>query len=133
MINNKLENNVQLTSKDIQKLTDYNTMKNVLSFFPHHSITNQMLIEQFCKANNINTEINKSILKKSFYELYIKICFIIENNLPIIDENKNINEIMYMSDINIQEKYNTTIKDLILKYISGEENSNEVSQIKIIK
>ena len=54
----------------------------------------------------------------------------IENNI-LLTNNGKINTIIYMSDINMQEKYNVSINELVRKYINGNTSySDEIESIK---
>lgn len=132
IISKKTEKNEQLTIKEKQKNTDYNAMKNVLSFFPYSPISNQILVDQFCKTNYIDTEINQSLLQKPFYEIYTKVLFLIDNNIPVLNRNGTINQILFMSDLNMQEIYNISIEELVMNYITGIINSSEAIKTMII-
>ena len=41
----------------------------------------------------------------------------IDNNFSICDNNGLVHEILFMSDINMQAKYNISFKKLIEKYV----------------
>lgn len=77
---------------------------------------NKTSIINICKKYNININKNKSILKKSYNEVYAKICYLIDLNIPIIDENGIINNIMYISNKNLELNYNINMEYLINKY-----------------
>ena len=52
--------------------------------------------------------------------------FLIDNNIEIKDDNGIVQIIMFMSDINMQEKYNVSLEELLCKYINGEKNIKEI-------
>ena len=60
---------------------------------------------------------NKSLLNKSCNEVYAKVCYLIDNNISICDNDGLVHEIFFMSDINMQAKYNISFKELIEKYV----------------
>ena len=71
------------------------------------------LLEKF----QIDIEKNRSILNKSYEEVYSKIRYLEENKMNIINNN-NLHEIFFMSDLNMQIKYGISLDDLINKYIN---------------
>lgn len=130
-VNKKKENNIEPSKEEIEFLESYNQISNVRSFHPRKKQDNKELIEELCNILNINLTNNKSLLKKSFSEVYAKICFLIENNISITDNEGSINPIMFASDINIQSTYNISLEEIINKYINGEHNAlDSINNIK---
>lgn len=123
-IKEKQKNNQTLTPMEKRKLEDYQTIENVLSFYPNSKKENITLITILCQNNNINIILNHDLLRKSYYEVYCKLCFLNDNNLPITDEEGYINPIMYQSEENMKINYNITLDELINKYIDGHINSS---------
>ena len=78
---------------------------------------NTDIITDICNNNNIDLNINKSILTHiSIQELQSKISFLQENNIPITDNQGKLHEIFSISNINMQAKYNISLEELISKY-----------------
>ena len=69
------------------------------------------------QPHNINVNKNKSLLNKSCNEVYSKINYLIDNNIPICNSDGIVHEIFFMSDINMQTIYNISFKELIEKYV----------------
>ena len=123
--------NASTSKVNPEVLESYNQISNVRSFHPRKKQDNKELIEELCNILNINLTNNKSLLKKSFSEVYAKICFLIENNISITDNEGSINPIMFASDINIQSTYNISLEEIINKYINGEHNAlDSINNIK---
>ena len=72
-------------------------------------------VKDLCDEYGIDYKKEKSILKKSYLELYAKINFLKANNIPIVLEGK-LHEIFFMADLNMQAKYQVTIASLIETY-----------------
>ena len=43
--------------------------------------------------------------------------YLLDNNIPIVDNEGYVYDIFFMADLNMQVKYNITIDDLVDKYI----------------
>lgn len=127
----KIENNIPL--KEIDKRYEEMIIKvnNVRSFHPKGKKENIILIKKLCEALNIKLELNEQLISKSFSEIYSKIRFLQENNIPFLNDKGQINEIMFMSDLNIQEKYNVSLEKMVNKYIFGEFDVNK--SIELLK
>ena len=125
-INKKIENNEPLDEKELYIKESYKKISNILSFYPVYKKYNKIEIENLCRKFNIDIEKNKSLYNKSAGELYAKIMFLIDNNIEIIDDNGIVQKIMFMSDINMQEKYNVSLEELLCKYINGEKDIKEI-------
>ena len=117
-----------LNDYQLKIINDYNEISNVLSFYPKKYNQYRALIIKLCNYLNIKLEDNNILMNKSFYEIYVKIAFMIENNIPLT-ENGKINKMIYMSDINMQEKYNVSIEELVPKYINGSINCDNAFKI----
>ena len=78
---------------------------------------NKVNIKKICKYYNMDINKNKSLLIKSCNEVYAKICYLIDNNISFCDNNGIVNELFFMSDINMQAKNNISIKELIENYV----------------
>ena len=78
---------------------------------------NKRNIKELCNYYDIDISKNNSLLKKSCNEVYSKICYLIDNNISICDNKGIVHEIFFMSDINMQSKYNISFKELIEKYV----------------
>lgn len=78
---------------------------------------NKEEVNQLCLNNNIDIKKNKTILKHiSIQELQVKIEFLKSHNIPIMDENGLLNDIFYISNQDIQEKYHISLEELINNY-----------------
>lgn len=125
----KLENNIPLKEIDRRYEEMIERINNVKSFHPKKQ-NNIKLIKKLCTELNIDVNKNKELLNKSYSEVYSKIRFLLDNNIPLQINNK-LNDIFFMTDINMQKKYNISIDELINKYIYGEYNVTK--SIEIIK
>jgi len=117
-----------LNDYQLKIINDYNEISNVLSFYPKKYNQYRALVVKLCNYLNIKLEDNNILMNKSFYEIYVKIVFMIENNIQLTKDGK-INEIIYMSDANMQEKYNVSIEELVSKYINGSINCETALKI----
>ena len=86
---------------------------------------NKKLIMEVCLKCNIDTKINKSILNKSYEEVYAKICYLEESKQDEAEQrdmniikNGKLHEIFFMSDLNMQIKYGISLDALMNKYIN---------------
>lgn len=107
-------NNKKLSIDQINKLNNIGMIWSVKK--------NTRDLIELCNLYNIDININKEILKKSYNEVYSKIQYLQDNNIDIIDSNKNLNQIFFMSDINLESLYNINKQDLIEKY----KNNNKI-------
>ena len=72
--------------------------------------------QEFCMDLGIENEEDKNIIERTpMDELIAKFNYLLENNTPI-SINGNLNEIFYMSAVNIEENYGLTIEELITLY-----------------
>ena len=125
IIKEKQQNGQSITEVETERLKQMALIDNVISFYPRKTFYNSLLIKELCKELNINIEINKLLLSKAYGEVYAKVCFLIENNIPISDMSGQINKIFFMSDINMQKEFNISLEEIINKYIDGKENAKE--------
>ena len=125
IIKEKQQNGQSITEVETERLKQMALIDNVISFYPRKTFYNSLLIKALCKELNINIEINKLLLSKAYGEVYAKVCFLIENNIPISDMSGQINKIFFMSDINMQKEFNISLEEIINKYIDGKENAKE--------
>lgn len=89
----------------------------MLSFYPKTKTSNKNMIIELCNQYGIDTKINKSILDKSYYEVYSKLMYLIDNNIHVTDNKGTLCDIFYMADMNMQVKYNVSIDVLVDRYI----------------
>lgn len=104
--NNKLsQEKIKLLEK-IAMVWNLNTNKfNILSLLEKEEI----LVEY--------NEINKRILNNiSYQEFYSKLMFLLENKIPIINDNNILNDIFTMSNKKLEEIYNISFEQLLNKY-----------------
>ena len=99
----------------------YNRAKEIFNMYINKDKKkeNKELIKELCKEYNIDIKINKDIFNIPYSEVYVKLCYLIQYELPIVDNDGNINNIFYMSDINMQAHYNISLDELINKYIEA--------------
>ena len=75
---------------------------------------NKSDIEKVCHDYNINyKKYKKSLDSFMVEELLAKLQYLTSHNIPIIDESGNLNNILFMSRINLQAQYSIDIVDLI--------------------
>jgi len=113
----KLEKEIAVTEEEQQKIKDYEEINKVSKYYPSRKSDNKKSVIEICSQYNIDTKINRSILDKSYYEVYVKIMYLLDNNIPIVDNEGYVYDIFFMADLNMQVKYNITIDDLVDKYI----------------
>ena len=74
-------------------------------------------IEDLCKDNNIDIKKNKDILNHiSFTEFKVKLAYLKDNGMNIVDESGKLHEIFSMSSMNMKLKYGVSLEDLINMY-----------------
>lgn len=76
---------------------------------------NELLIQY-----GIDIKKNKSIRYKSYDEVCSKIMYLLEFGISITNEDGKLHEIFYMSDVNMKERYNVTLEELLEKYAISE-------------
>ncbi len=76
---------------------------------------NKIDILNICKEYNINSE---DFFKKNAQVLELKLKYLTDNNLPIIDSNGVLNEIINMDNITMKDEYGISVKYLKEKYNS---------------
>ena len=75
---------------------------------------NKSDIEKVCHDYSINyKKYKKSLDSFMVEELLAKLQYLTSHNIPIIDEDGNLNKILFMSRINLQAQYGIDIVDLI--------------------
>ena len=116
----KIDKNKVLNEDDREVVEDYEEIRETLNRI---TVIRQQELVSLCNSYGIDTDKNKSILKKSYDEVYVKICYLNDNNLSIV-KDEEVHEIFFMSDINMQAKYNVSIDSLINQYIN--ENSRGI-------
>ena len=115
-IQEKINNGVEITEYEQQKINALEEIERVLSFYPSRKSSNKNMIIELCNQYGIDIKINKSILSKSYYEVYSKLMYLIDNNISI-NNNGTLCDIFYMADTNMQLKYGVSIDVLVDKYI----------------
>lgn len=123
IINNKAKakeaQGIALSSRETFAKKAFIKLKNITSFYPAVKKDNKKNIEILCEKAGINLMSNKELYKKSCGELYAKLMFLYDNNYSIKDDFGRLHEIFFMSEINMYEKYNITLNDLLNTYING--------------
>lgn len=119
----RYNNGELLNLHDLELIDDYHEIQDVLSFFNKRKEDNINCIKRLCYDNKIDITLNEGILKKSVYEVYVKIKYLLDNNIELVNDNGIVNSIFYMSDYELLNKYNISINLLIDEYINGYENS----------
>ena len=114
----RLANEVKVIKKEslkdeesLEKLKVYNEIKEFLNYYPRYKKDNIFLVSNLCKCYGIN--ICDDLLVKPYREVYSKIMFMLDSQLDI---QSNI-KMLYMSDYNMQLKYNISIDEMIDEYI----------------
>lgn len=78
---------------------------------------NKEQLIQLCKTYNIDINKNKSILKKSYNEVYVKICFLSDLKNPITNNKGILNSIFFISNSELINIYNIDLKYLLNTYL----------------
>lgn len=115
----KFNNGEILTTLNKEKIISLKLIDNVLSFYPSKFFHNKLLIMDLASSLGIDVEKNKLLFSKYYGEVYVKIRFLIENNIFITDNNGFINPIMFMSDSEMIDNYNVSNEELTDKYLNG--------------
>lgn len=114
----------------MKKLKEYQKIKNVLSFYRISKKNNRGHVLKLCERYNIDININNSLLRKSYWEVYIKLQYLIDQNISVTNSNGVVHEIFFMSEIDMTNKYHVTIDDLTNTYINGDVDRDEKPLIK---
>ena len=78
---------------------------------------NKSDIKDLCKDNNIDIKKNKYILNHiSFTEFKVKLAYLKDSEMSIVDENGLLHEIFSMSSMNMKLKYGVSLEDLVNMY-----------------
>lgn len=117
----------KVSDLDKEKIISIKLIDNVLSFYPTKFYNNKLMIFELATSIGIDMEKNKLLLSKAYGEVYAKIRFLIENEIPIIDNDDYVHPIMYMNNDEMMELLNISINDLTNKYVNGVIDS-ELSQ-----
>lgn len=108
-INNQRINYNQLTTTKQKKLKEIGFIVN--------NKKNMNKIEQICKINNINYELNKNTLSKiSIQEFIAKINYLKENNVSLIKTDGKLQDIFSMASTNMKVIYGFTLEEIIDVY-----------------
>ena len=84
-------------------------------------------VKSICEIYGINYNKNKTSLEYiSVQELKSKIEFLMENKIPIVDENGQLMDIFNMSSYDMKEKYELTLEEMISKYYIDKQSSKGV-------
>lgn len=108
-----------ITKLNREKIISLKLIDNVLSFYPSRFFHNKLLIMDLASNFGIDVEKNKLLFSKYYGEVYVKIRFLIENNIFITDNNGFINPIMFMSDSEMIDHFNVSNEELTDKYLNG--------------
>lgn len=71
-----------------------------------------------CQQYNLDFQRYPDLLKMPYDVLNAKINYLKENSIPLIKRNNNLNDIFFMSDINMQVVYGISLETLINEYSS---------------
>ncbi len=78
---------------------------------------NQSKIHDICFSNNIRINKNRDLIYKLNYKvMQVKIKYLLDKHIPLVDKDGKLHEIFKMSDINMQLKYDVSLNDLFMKY-----------------
>lgn len=84
--------------------------------------SNKSDIDDICKKNGIDGVKNRNIISHiSFAEFKVKLSYLKDNNIDIVDSNGLLHEIFSMSSMNMKLKYGVSLEDLVNMY--GKEKS----------
>lgn len=115
----QFENGEEVSDLNREKIIALKVIDNVLSFYPSRFYYNKLLILDVASSLGIDIEKNKLLLSKAYGEVYVKIRFLIENGIPVTDNEGNINPIMFMDNDTLKEEFNISIEDLTNVYLNG--------------
>ena len=105
----KAYKNGKLSDEQISKLESIGMIWNAKK--------NKSDIENLCKENNINIKKNKNIIDHiSLTEFKVKLSYLKDNGMNIVDENGMLHEIFSMSSMNMKLKYGVSLEDLVNMY-----------------
>ena len=87
-----------------------------LSFLKMEKRENKKLVKDLCLEYGIDVVKYKSILNKSYDEVYVKLCYLSDYGIPVMEDGI-LNPIFFMSDVNMQVEYQVSLEDLTKQYI----------------
>ena len=82
-------------------------------------------ISNICELNNISLENNKALYKIEPIELLVKICLLRDMNLSLVKQNGMVNDIIYMSDSVLMNRYHINLDELYKKYFYINNNESK--------
>ena len=115
----QFENGEKISDLNREKIIALKVIDNVLSFYPSRFFHNKLLILDIASSLGIDMEKNKLLLSKAYGEVYVKIRFLIENGIPITDNDGNVNPIMFMDNDTLKNEFNISMEDLTNVYLNG--------------
>lgn len=90
-----------------------------------NNIQNENQLKELLTEYNIDYDMNKKFIKTIPYQIFkSKLYYLIDNNNPILIDNR-FHELIFMSDIDMQKKYNISLKELIEKYSQTDKYNNQ--------
>ena len=98
-----------LTDEQVQMLESIGMMWDVRK--------NKSDIEELCKNTGIDIKKNKDVIKHiSLIEFKVKISYLNDNGMSVVDAKGLLHEIFSMSSMNMKLKYGVSLEDLISMY-----------------
>ena len=115
----QFDKGLEISDLNREKIIALKVIDNVLSFYPSRFYYNKLLILDVASSLDIDIEKNKLLLSKAYGEVYVKIRFLIENGIPVTDNDGNINPIMFIDNDTLKAEFNITMEDLTNVYLNG--------------
>lgn len=82
-------------------------------------------IHDLCRMYIIDTEVNFLLLNRlSFQEFEAKINYCLDNNIPIMNNYRELNDVFYLPNELLKEKYNITKEEIFDSYYNIEQNKS---------
>lgn len=90
-----------------------------------NNIQNENQLKELLIEYDIDYDMNKKFIKTIPYQIFkSKLYYLIDNNNPILIDNR-FHGLIFMSDIDMQKKYNISLKELIEKYSQTDKYNNQ--------
>jgi len=81
---------------------------------------NKRTVYDLCRKYQIDTEINNYLVNhKASQEFQAKIEYLEKNNIPLMNNKRELHEIFYLDDKTMMEKYGTTTAQIYEEFING--------------
>ena len=108
-VEERISTHAPLTDEQVQKLESIGMIWDIKK--------NKTDIEDLCKNTGIDIKKNKGVIGHiSLIEFKVKLSYLNDNGMSVVDESGKLHEIFSMSSMNMKLKYGVSLEDLINMY-----------------